>query len=300
VTSSSSASESGTVPIDQIKSWKDLAPTPLLKTKVGFVLCQFKAPNGSDVSLIVVDLNSKTLTFKPFFNQTKATTSEAAKRLHALAAVNGGYFNLNNGESTSYVVIDQKQQCDPTTNKALVNNPKLTNYLPAIFRRSEVRFLRGGKGQHKIAITYHDTAIPAGWMLEHSLQAGPRLLPDLTSKEEVFVRSDPDGKMVDSIGCHLTAARTAFGITPDNHAMLICVAGKGQSEFSSGITLPDLASLLKRLGCTDAINFDGGTSTTMVINQDLVGSDSDSTPYKQLCGKTPEKLVASGLAIIER
>jgi exopolysaccharide biosynthesis protein len=117
-------------------------------------------------------------------------------------------------------------------------------------------------------------------------------LPALTSEEEAFVRTEADGKKVDSIGSQRTAARTAFGITPDSHALLVCIAGKGQDEFSAGISLPDLANLLKHLGCQDAINFDGGTSTTMVANQDWIIPDGTAA------AQTPEKLVKSGLAIV--
>jgi hypothetical protein len=300
-TSFACASESAAVQSKNIKSWTDLKPSPIFKEQGGIAFYQFKTDNGSDVNLIVLDLNAKDLTVKPFFNRIKATTSEAATRLHALTAVNGGYFNLSNGESTSYVVIDQNEQCDPKTNKALMGNPKLASFLPEILRRSEIRFFRGANGTRKATIAFHDAPVPKGWTLEHSLQAGPRLLPESTIKEEAFVRTGPDGKVIDSIGSQRTAARTAFGITPDNHALLVCVAGKGQNEFSAGISLPELANLLQHLGCRDAINCDGGTSTTMVVNQDLITPDAapaSQSSYRKICGGTPEKLVKSGLAVV--
>jgi len=301
-TSSACASE-GSVPIDHITSWKDLRPSPIFKQQDGLRIYQFKTDSGSDVNLIVLDLNAKDFTAKPFFNHSEATTADAAARLDALAAVNGGYFNLSNGESTSHVVIDQINQCDPKSNKALIGNPKLALYLPAIFRRSEVRFLKGANGERETTIADHNEPVPKGWELEDSLQAGPRLLPELTAREEAFIRTDPEGKEVDSIGSNRPAARTAFGITSDNHALIICVAGKDRSEFAGGITLTDLARLLKRLGCIEAINFDGGTSTTMVVDQDLIipeGTAGFPSRYREICGATPERFIKSGLVIVGR
>jgi Phosphodiester glycosidase len=295
------ASESVTMPIGHITSWRELRPSPLFKQQDGLGLYQFKTENGSDANLIVLDLNAKDFSIKPFFNHSEANASEAAARLHALVAVNGGYFNLSNGESTSHVVIDQINQCDPKANKALIGNAKLAPYLPDIFRRSEVRFLKGANGERATTIAYHGDPIPKGWELVDSLQAGPRLLPTLTAKEEAFVRTDPDGKEVDSIGSRRPAARTAFGITSDNHILIICVAGKDRSEFAAGINLTDLASLLKRLGSVEAINFDGGTSTTMVVNEELVipdGMTESPTRYREICGATPERFIKSGLSIV--
>lgn len=97
------------------------------------------------------------------------------------------------------------------------------------------------------------------------MQAGPRLLPQVTAKEEAFLRTEPDGSTTDSIGCLKTAGRTAFGITSDGTAIIVCAAGPKQDEFSAGMTLQQLAEFMKQLGCVEAINFDGGTSTTMAI-----------------------------------
>jgi hypothetical protein len=288
------------------EGWRKLAPSSLLNDSLGVTFFQFKTDNGSDANLIVIDLNNEQVTLKPFFNFTKGTTSDAAKRLKAVAAANGGYFNLSDGVSASYVCIDKVNQCSPRNNKALVDNPKLFSYLPAIFARSEVRFLHAINSRSKPALTAviasHEAPIPTGYEIIHSLQAGPRLLPNLTAKEEAFVRTDSQGNTVDSIGCYRPAARTAIGITADNHVLLLCVAGKGQDEFSSGISLPDLANLMQNLGCREAINFDGGTSTTMVIasqSHTVNHSPSPEPSYTQVCGKTPEKLVKSGLAVIE-
>lgn len=59
--------------------------------------------------------------------------------------------------------------------------------------------------------------------------------------------------------------RTAVGTTDDNRLLLMTVDGR-QSGFSEGVTLVELANLMLSHGATDAINLDGGGSTTMVMN----------------------------------
>jgi len=57
-----------------------------------------------------------------------------------------------------------------------------------------------------------------------------------------------------------------------------------------------VAQLLKQLGCTRALNFDGGTSTTMAI-LDKTAADGS---LKMVCGKSPETRVKSILMIAPR
>ena len=42
------------------------------------------------------------------------------------------------------------------------------------------------------------------------------------------------------------------------------------------MTIPELAALLLELGCVEAINLDGGGSTTMVVQGKVVNSPADA------------------------
>jgi exopolysaccharide biosynthesis protein len=48
-----------------------------------------------------------------------------------------------------------------------------------------------------------------------------------------------------------------------------------QPQHSVGINLNELAELLLELGATDAMNLDGGGSTTMFVNGKVVNKPSD-------------------------
>jgi len=79
--------------------------------------------------------------------------------------------------------------------------------------------------------------------------------------------------------------RTALGLYR-NQLVLVTVDGR-QPGFSDGMTLWELARLMQSLGCTDAMNLDGGGSTTMVIRGKITNSPSDGW----------ERKVANGLAL---
>ncbi|MBR0068400.1 MAG: phosphodiester glycosidase family protein, partial [Kiritimatiellae bacterium] len=59
--------------------------------------------------------------------------------------------------------------------------------------------------------------------------------------------------------------RTAFGLSRDRKTFVILAVDGRQPGYSEGATCADLADLLLREGCWDAINMDGGGSTSLVI-----------------------------------
>lgn len=67
--------------------------------------------------------------------------------------------------------------------------------------------------------------------------------------------------------------RTAIGHTASREVILLTVDGR--SDFSKGLTLDELASLMVKLGCVDAMNLDGGGSTTLVLGGEVLNRPSD-------------------------
>lgn len=68
--------------------------------------------------------------------------------------------------------------------------------------------------------------------------------------------------------------RTAIGRLADGRILLVVVGGR-QPYHSLGMTLPELAFTLRRLGVTDALNLDGGGSSTLVVRGVVVNLPSD-------------------------
>ena len=65
--------------------------------------------------------------------------------------------------------------------------------------------------------------------------------------------------------------RTAIGYYEPGHYCMVVVDGRGES---AGITLPDLSQLFHSLGCAAAYNLDGGNSSIMVWNSEIINRPS--------------------------
>ena len=66
--------------------------------------------------------------------------------------------------------------------------------------------------------------------------------------------------------------RTALGYNADT--LFLVVADGRQPRYSTGLTLYELASILIEFGATEAINLDGGSSSTFVVNDAVVNKPS--------------------------
>jgi hypothetical protein len=71
--------------------------------------------------------------------------------------------------------------------------------------------------------------------------------------------------------------RTAAGFTQDGRYLILAVADGRQPGYARGVDLFELASLLREFGCVEALNLDGGGSSTMVVERSVVNRPSDLT-----------------------
>lgn len=101
----------------------------------------------------------------------------------------------------------------------------------------------------------------------YAIGAGPLLVKDgksfLTTKAEEF----PDDIAVGR------APRTALGVTKSGHLLLVVVDGR--QTASNGLTLVELANFMQNLGADEAMNFDGGGSSEMVVQGSVMNNPSD-------------------------
>jgi len=70
--------------------------------------------------------------------------------------------------------------------------------------------------------------------------------------------------------------RTAAGVRSDGRLVIVTVDGR-RPGTSVGMTIGELADLMAGLGCVEAINLDGGGSTTMAVKGKAVNHPSDPT-----------------------
>ncbi|MBC7920883.1 MAG: phosphodiester glycosidase family protein, partial [Ferruginibacter sp.] len=126
---------------------------------------------------------------------------------------------------------------------------------------------------------------PAGggvWPASQALGGGPVLVENgavrVTTTEELFE------------GIAGPNPRTAVGYVDDQTVILLVVDGR--QESSVGTTLEELASIMVELGAKEALNLDGGGSSTMVAANEVVNLPSDD-------GRNALRRVASALVLSE-
>jgi Phosphodiester glycosidase len=199
----------------------------------------------------------------PALSQKLNTIEEFARDNQGnIAIFNAGFFDPANQKSTSYTYIQRKLVADPKQNDRLVNNPNLKPYLSKIFNRSEFRRYLCGQSP-RYDIIQHNAPSPVGCQLIDAMGGGPQLLPVTTSEAEGFV-DHTNGR--DPLGSTRPNARTAMGIKADGSIILVMIAQKPDNPTNSGMSLSELADLMKTLGAEKAMNLDGGSSSSFYYN----------------------------------
>lgn len=195
------------------------------------------------INLLDIDLNDTTI--KPFIawqDTVLLPTHEMAEREKAVAAVNGNFFHTKNGGSVCFLKINGK-----------IIDTSRTDLSEHLFldELDDAAIIIDQKEKMDIIL-----CPPAGWksisQIPTIISAGPPLLLD--------------GKMVKFAPLRFNDkrySRTGAGLTKNNHLLLIAV--DGNSEESAGMTIPEFAAIFKAFDCINAINLDGGGSTTMWI-----------------------------------
>ena len=175
-----------------------------------------------------------------FVTDSLVATSSMAARESALAAVNAGFFNMQKGGSVSLLKVDGK----------IVNasDPKHVADKSFILKGALVL----GPGKRVRVESAQADSLYFSRKYPSVLLTGPMLLED---GAEVALSKTPfnDNRH----------PRTCVCITDERQILLLTADGRNAQAL--GLSLPELRSLLSELGCRDAVNLDGGGSTTMWI-----------------------------------
>jgi hypothetical protein len=142
--------------------------------------------------------------------------------------------------------------------------------------------------------SYQHVSLPDG---RHNESLRPFHPMEAVGGRPILLRAKTIAPGVDSGGTFATSRhpRTAVGVArAGKRLMLVTVDGR-QKPWSDGMTLRELAGLMLALGADDAINLDGGGSTTMVVANDrgvpgVVNKPSDPAG---------ERAVGNALAIVK-
>lgn len=82
-----------------------------------------------------------------------------------------------------------------------------------------------------------------------------------------------DGEPLPGLDNRTSAVRTAVGIA-DNGRRLLLLALDGAPEYRTGLTIAEVASVMRDVGSIDAFSLDGGGSSTLVARAPGAGAVS--------------------------
>jgi exopolysaccharide biosynthesis protein len=194
-------------------------------------------------------------------SQRKQKTSAFAKQIGAQMAVNADFFSYATYATGGLAAGDGKAWTDTADDKSdsSLSFAKTTPALPIIHKAA--------------AVLKFDAAKMWGVVSGH-----PDLLTDGVTTDKAKKGSF----------CLTRHPRTMLGLDQAGTKLFLAVVDGRQPSLSVGMRCDEEASLLKGLGVWDAINLDGGGSSTMyVAGQGVVNSPSDGT----------ERTVANHLAV---
>lgn len=115
--------------------------------------------------------------------------------------------------------------------------------------------------------------VPDWTSVKEAVSGGPYLLKD----GNIYI--DEANQKLDFSKKGKYASRTAIGVGKNRNLFLV-TADSGKRKEYSGLTLMQLAVLLKSIGLRDAINLDGGNSSTMYLDGKIINTPSGKEERK--------------------
>ena len=177
-----------------------------------------------------------------------------------------GLFTLNWDEklelSNDKVIISVVHGCIKEIKSGTINIPR-NGYALVSNDGFVLNFLK-----KKDCIDLAWKTLPDWSSVQEAVSGGPYLIMDgevfIDEKEQNFKFANKD----------TYAARSAVGVGKNGKLYLVAVDGK-KGDRSSGFTLKQFARFLKEINMQNAINLDGGGSTTLVLDDKIVNQLSD-------------------------
>ena len=166
-------------------------------------------------------------------------------------------------------------------------------------RITETTFVLSGYGE--MAGNLNSVAVGDTLAIEH------RLLPDtgmdwsstrpiqevIGGKERILAHGEIVGGWDEETYFYKRHPRSAIGYNADKTKLFLVTVDGRQPSFSKGMTLTEFGNYMKTLGIHTALNLDGGGSTTLVVNNNVVNSPSDGTGERAV-GNASDDYSANG------
>lgn len=196
---------------------------------------------NQNINILEIKVKKKTAIALACEAKTLKPVSEFGKSTNAIAAINGNFFDIRNGGSVDYIKVHDSVL---SQNRLWANNTRARHQQAALVIH---------KG--KLRIAKWDGS--ADW--ESKLKAADVMLTG------PLLLWQGDRQPLDTGEFnHVRHPRSAIAYLGKKKVLFITVDGR--NEQAAGMTLPELASIIKWLKAQDGVNLDGGGSSTLWIN----------------------------------
>ena len=228
--------------------------------------------------------SNATLEFKPVLSATAKTPTEFVQQEpgSVYACINGGFF----GSNQSYSLVRYN-------NATLAPNIKSLSRPFGYYFPTRAAFGITSTGTPTAAWIYHigsgndpiysypspapndvnkqplqtpDASYPSGgapWNVVSGIGGSPMLVYNndirITDTEELIDVNNTSAR-----------PRSAIGYTSAGIILIVAVQGDGFVPGYAGLTLQETAMMMKSLGCSHAVNLDGGGSTSMLVGGSML------------------------------
>ncbi|RSI74162.1 hypothetical protein D8859_06480 [Streptococcus oralis] len=194
----------------------------------------------ADITLSSSDYLKTALAQNSYGTNVTAKTSVTAAENNAILAVNGDYYGAN---SSGYVIRNGVVYRDSVREDA--SNGDLAIYKDGSFK-----------------IIYEDQ-VSADQLVRDGVVNLLAFGPSLVENGEISVDTNTE------VGQAMSSnPRTAIGIIDENH--YIIVVSDGRTSESKGLSLYQMAEVMKSYGVKTAYNLDGGGSSTLYFNGQVI------------------------------
>lgn len=272
----------GTLGIQQI-SEKKYAVTPdvteyewilnnasLTQQMMGHVM-EIKVGKDSTASVAVGYGDDDIDTIKTGRNWAMTETTKQAQSMqtrrdtNVVGAINAGGYDMSNGRPAGAFIMSG----------TVINEPTSTTF-----------WIDKDGNAYITSAQECNAAIAAGNVLEAVASFGDIF-------EDGHARSDLDNST--------RASRTAIGIKADGTVVMMMVDGR-QAPYSVGMTMAEVGATMESLGCVQAVNLDGGGSSTFATQREGESENSTSAGLTLRCRPSDgyERKVSNTIMVLSK
>lgn len=195
----------------------------------------------------------------------QAQSMQTRRDTNVVGAINAGGYDMSNGRPTGAFIMSG----------TVINEPTGTTF-----------WIDKAGNAHITSAQECNAEIAAGNVLEAVASFGDIF-------EDGHARSDLDNST--------RASRTAIGIKADGTVVMMMVDGR-QAPYSVGMTMAEVGATMESLGCVQAVNLDGGGSSTFATQREGESENSTSAGLTLRCRPSDgyERKVSNTIMVLSK